>query len=59
MLKERYVLPRDSECKLFRTSVLIVIKSEVIAKVIKPNTNLFLKITCSFESEVTQYYNQS
>lgn len=33
--------------------MFIVIKNEIIVKVIKPNTNLFLKIICSFVSEVT------
>lgn len=33
--------------------MLIVIKNEVIAEVMKPNTNLFLKLICSFVSDVT------
>lgn len=33
--------------------MLIVIKNEVIAEVMKPNTNLFLKLICSFVSDIT------
>lgn len=33
--------------------MLIAIKNEVIAEVMKPNTNLFLKLICSFVSDIT------